>query len=175
MYPNPVQIPGGMSPSSKKKWRAERASLCNLCLDGKNIYIIHILHGLHATQTMFCHLQVILAVIWNTCDSDMSALLAWDASTSSLLWERSFENTLQSLCKDDRHIFAGSVLDNENSISHCVVDVCCSNVFFLRFIVASWQRRWLDWGSNMFLRHRDTNQKEKIEKMQTKSNKQNTM
>ena len=79
---------------------------------------------------MFCHLQVILAVIWNTCDSDMSALLAWDASTSSLLWERSFENTLQSLCKDDRHIFAGSVLDNENSISHCVVDVCCSFVMF---------------------------------------------
>eukprot|EP00434_Breviolum_minutum_P045589 symbB.v1.2.040910.t1/scaffold7643.1/size10096/1 len=52
---------------------------------------------------------VILAVIWDACDSDVSALLAWDASTSSLFWERSFENTLQSLCKDDQHIFAGGV------------------------------------------------------------------
>lgn len=102
-------------------------------------WLIRILIGLHATPTMFCHLQVILAVIWDACDSDVSALLAWDASTSSLFWERSFENTLQSLCKDDHHIFAGSVLDNENSITHCVLDVCCSFVvlFVLRFIM-SW-------------------------------------
>ena len=102
-------------------------------------WLIRILIGLHATPTMFCHLQVILAVIWDACDSDVSALLAWDASTSSLFWERSFENTLQSLCKDDHHIFAGSVLDNENSITHCVLDVCSSFVvlFVLRFIM-SW-------------------------------------
>lgn len=83
---------------------------------------------------MFCHLQVILAVIWDGCDSDVSALLAWDASTSSLFWERSFENTLQSLCKDDQHIFAGSVLDNENSITHCVLDLCCSFVVLFALI-----------------------------------------
>ena len=47
--------------------------------------------------------------MWESCEDDSSALLAWDFSSGSFVWERFFEMTLQSLSKDDTRIFAGGV------------------------------------------------------------------
>lgn len=49
-----------------------------------------------------------MAITWDSCD-DGSALLAWDFSNGSFLWDTCFEKTLQSLSSDSCCIFAGGV------------------------------------------------------------------
>eukprot|EP00438_Fugacium_kawagutii_P017504 Skav206892 [mRNA] locus=scaffold2387:118488:130753:+ [translate_table: standard] len=63
------------------------------------------LHGPCDVSLAVACSKVILAVIWDACD-DESSLLTWDSS-GRLLWEQHFENTLQTLGKDDHFIFAG--------------------------------------------------------------------
>ncbi|CAL1162730.1 unnamed protein product [Cladocopium goreaui] len=52
---------------------------------------------------------VIVAVVDANCDSDQSSLVTYDFTSGRLLWQRCFDQTLQSLCKDQHRIFAGGV------------------------------------------------------------------